>query len=320
MTSVDTLHGDAGRAASLADALRHHGLRWRASGNSVLSGPLYRLATACDNAFSTLAAQWSAEPEQHPAMIELTGLQAVDYLSSFPHLATFPVSLDADEANLREFAGRTSLDGEGSVRLGEVAPVREVLTPAACYHLYLHHQGEALDGPLRLTTRNTCFRREAHYEPLRRQWSFQMREIVCLGARDEVIDFLATTRRAVDVLLSELDLPVAWEVATDPFFQPTKNPKYLAQRLQPTKHEAVFGGDLAVASVNLHEDHFGAAYGITRAGRPAVSGCVAFGVERWLHAVADRHGPDPAGWPDVEAAARRAAAVISPNDDREGAS
>jgi hypothetical protein len=36
---------------------------------------------------------------------------------------------------------------------------------------------------------------------------------------------------------------------------------------------------------------------------------VAFGLERWLYALTDRHGPDPAGWPDVAAAAEHAAAL-----------
>ncbi len=136
-----------------------------------------------------------------------------------------------------------------------------------------------------------------------------MREIVCIGSRAEVVDFLTRTRDAVDALCRALELPVDWAVATDPFFQPTRNAKYLAQRVQPTKHEALFGGDLAIASVNLHEDHFGEAFGIRRAGRPAVTGCVAFGIERWLYALTDRHGPDPAGWPDVAAAAEHAVAL-----------
>lgn len=291
--------------ADTVAALGPVGLRWRASGQAVLSGPLYGLAAACDAAFTTLAARWDAEPEDHPAMIDIGELQAIDYLASFPHLATFPVSLDADAANLREFAGRDPLDAEGAVRLARTAPVREVLTPAACYHLYLTHAGERLSAPRYLTTRNTCFRRETHYEPLRRQWSFRMREIVCVGTRDEVRGFLAAATAAVTALLAELDLAAPWEVATDPFFEPAKNPKYVAQRLQPTKHEARYG-DLAIASVNLHEDHFGAAYGITRAGRPAFSGCVAFGLERWVYALTSRYGPDPAGWPDLPAAAGRA--------------
>ena len=78
--------------------------------------------------------------------------------------------------------------------------------------------------------------------------------------------------------------------------------------MQPTKHELVFDGHLAVASVNNHHDFFGSEFGITRDGRPASTGCLAFGIERWLHAVTTRHGDDPAQWPDVVGAAQGAAA------------
>jgi hypothetical protein len=181
----------------------------------------------------------------------------------------------------------------------------------SCYHVYPHHEGEALDAARYVTVWNTCLRREAYYEPLCRQWSFRMREIVCIGMRAEVTQFLARTRAAVEALLRAVDLPVTWEAATDPFFRPARHPRYLAQRLQPTKHEARFDTGLAIASVDLHEDHFGAAFGITRGDRPAVSG-VAFGIERWLYALTRRHGPDPAGWPAVAAAARLASREVLP--------
>lgn len=288
------------------------GLRWLPNGQVVLSGPLYQLFAACDAAFTALADTWGAAPEEHPAMIDAVALRPVDYLDAFPHRATFAVCLDADEDNLREFRGGGGDDGGADgVRLTRTAPVREILTPAACYHLYLHHRGEHLPAATYLTTRNTCFRRGGQYEPLRRQWSFRMREIVCLGTREEVTGFLARTRLLVDALLRELGLPVEWVPATDPFFEPARTPRYLSQWLRPTRHEARFGDDVAIASVNLHEDRFGEAFGIGRAGRPAVSGCVAFGLERWLYAIIQRHGTDPGGWPDVAAAGRGALAAIA---------
>jgi hypothetical protein len=75
--------------------------------------------------------------------------------------------------------------------------------------------------------------------------------------------------------------------------------------VQPTKHEATYGGDLAIASLNLHHDHFGTAFGITRDGGPAHSACLAFGIERWLFAITQRHGTDPQSWPRPEEAAQK---------------
>jgi hypothetical protein len=80
----------------------------------------------------------------------------------------------------------------------------------------------------------------------------------------------------------------------------------MAQLVNPTKQEAIFDGHLAIASVNLHQDHFGRTYDIRQSGDYAYTGCVAFGLERWVYAIVSRFGDDPARWPalaDVNAAA-----------------
>ncbi len=288
------------------------GLGWRESGQASLRGPLLRLAQDLDRAFGRLAAEvWGAQEERHPASLPAERLQRVDYLHSFPHQASFPVRLDPEEENLDRFRSGPMVSGDGRVRLTTLAPVSEVLTPAACYHLYASHEGESLTRPLYLTTANTCFRHEEHYEPLRRQWSFTMREMVCLGTAAETASFLETGRSALDLLLRQLDVEVEWSAATDPFFRPLDNPKYLMQRLQPAKHEAVYGGDIAISSANLHHEHFGAAFSIIRDGRPAHSACLAFGIERWLFAVTGRHGTSPGAWPDPVTAAGQVTRLLT---------
>jgi seryl-tRNA synthetase len=276
-------------------------LHWSPSGQSGLSGPLLELADDCDEAFRILARRWAAGEERHGATLPVHALQRVDYLRSFPHQATFPMRLAPDEANLAAFRD-DPLDALGQVALTQTGPVTEVLTPAACYHLYHTHQGQELEAPLYLTTKNTCFRAESHYEPLRRQWTFTMREIVCLGPADAVAAFLGQARQAAGALLGALDIPVDWLIATDPFFQPAANPHYLMQRVSPSKNEATYG-TLAIASANLHHDHFGEAFGISIGGGPAHSACLAFGIERWLYAIMDRYGEEPGNWPSVAKAA-----------------
>ena len=314
--TADTIDTHTPDTAPASDArledLRRIGLIWRDGGQVSLRGPLRELAERVDAALLTLAeSAWGAEPEWHPATMTALRLQRVDYLHSFPQQATFPVRLEPDEANLDAFrAGPIVDEATGHLALTRLAPADQVLTPAACHHLYTAHEGEQLTTPLYLTTRNTCFRQEERYEPLRRQWSFSMREIVCLGTPDEAARFFAAGQRAAGLLLDGIGLPFAWAGATDPFFRPTQNPKYLMQKLQPVKFEAVYsdntGGDLAIGSANLHYEHFGAAFDISRDGGPAHSACIAFGIERWLFAITDHYGTDPQQWPDPVAAAHRA--------------
>jgi hypothetical protein len=281
------------------------GLRWLPNGQSVLSGPLLDLADRLDRRFLALAGQWDAEELRFPTFLSAEVLERIDWFRSFPHLATFPATLDAGEENLARFVAGDPVDGEGEVRPTALAPIRDVLTPAACYHLYAHHRGRRFAGPRYFTVRSTCFRRETHYVALERQWSFEMREIVCMGTAEETAAFLVAATATVDDLVASIGLPVRWEQASDPFFRPSRNPQYLMQQVDPTKFELLFDDRLAIASTNLHHDHFGRAFDIHRSGDaepagstadPVRSACVAFGIERWLAAVLHHHGSD-GPWP-----------------------
>jgi hypothetical protein len=271
------------------------GLRWLPNGQSVLSGPLLALADRLDGRFLAWAARWGAEDHRFPSFLSAATLERIDWFRSFPQLATLPACLDAGEDNLARFTGGSPVV-DGVVHPTELAPIRDVLTPAACYHVYDHLAGRRFDAPQYLTTRNTCFRREERYEPLERQWSFSMREIVCVGTAAETRSFLEEATAEVDRFVAGIGLALEWEQAADPFFRPSRNPQYLMQQVDPTKFELIFDDRLAIASTNLHHDHFGRAFDIVRDGEPARTACIAFGIERWLAAFVHHFGPEPP-WP-----------------------
>ena len=293
-------------SASLALAVaqdgpvEHPDLRWRGD-QAVLSGSLLSLYRRLDAIFARLGTLEDAPEVMYPTLIGAEHLAKLDYFRSFPHLCTFACNLDRDADNLKTFAKGPGIDESGGVALTKLAPVTHVLTPAACSHIYVDKAGETLPGFTTVTTRATCFRREAYYAPLERQWSFGMREVVGLGTAEEVKAFLDRGRARVETLIAAWGLSIAWTPATDPFFDASKNPKYIAQKLDPVKHEMVFrrpgGAELAIGSLNYHRNYFGGAFGLTRDGEEAHSGCVAFGLERWLLAFAETHGEDPAKWP-----------------------
>jgi len=276
------------------------GYRWLENGQSALSGSLLELYRRLDSLFLSWAAECGAEEYQFPTFIPAFELARLDYFRSFPHLVTFPVVLDPGEANLKRFSEGAPLDAEGVIQLAGAAPIRDVLTPAACYHFYIQFQGEQLHSPRYVTTRATCFRREASYSPLERQWSFSMREIVCLGTADEVKHFLQRYQDRVQRFLMRIGLPVEWKNATDPFFNPSRNPKYILQKLDPVKTEMVYRTGLAIGSINFHRNYFGEAFQISRESKEAFSGCVAFGVERWIYAFLNHYGLNESQWPGLD--------------------
>jgi len=273
-------------------------LIWNENGQCALGGTLLALEKGLDNIFVGIASKYSAVEYRFPAVISAAELQKIDYFHSFPHLLTFPASLDHDSGNLKEFAESDAVASNGEVRLKKLSPVKGVLTPAACYHFYVMLKDQELTAPRFLTTRAVCFRCEEAYEPLKRQWNFSMREIVCLGNADEVKNFLESCRKDVESLLKKLDLSCEFKPATDPFFNPSRNPKYLAQKLDPVKTEIVFQ-DLAIGSINFHRNYFGESFGIHKEGKECFSGCVAFGLERWIHAILTRYGTHEEKWPNL---------------------
>jgi seryl-tRNA synthetase len=276
------------------------GYRWLENGQSALSGNLLELYRRLDRLFLNWAAECNAAEYRFPTFVPARELAKLDYFHSFPHLVTFPAVLDPSDENLKHFSEGAPLDPEGVVQLTATAPIRDVLTPAACYHFYIQFQGEAINSPRYVTTRATCFRREAFYSPLERQWSFSMREIVCLGNADEVKQFLRRYQDRIERYLSLIGLPVEWKNATDPFFNPARNPKYVLQKLDPVKTEMVYHTGLAIGSINFHRNYFGEAFQISRDGKEAFSGCVAFGVERWIYAILNQFGTDERNWPSFE--------------------
>lgn len=283
----------------------HPDLRWRGN-QAVLAGSLLSLYRRLDAAFTRLGTCEQAPEVMYPTLLGASHLAKLDYFTSFPHMATFACNLDRDPDNLGAFARTAGVDAQGAVALTRTSPVTDVLTPAACYHIYVDLAGRDLPAFRTVTTRATCFRREDHYRPLERQWSFGMREVVGLGGSDEVKAFLERGRARVDRFLAALGLSVAWTPATDPFFDMSRNPKFLAQKLDPVKTEMIHQGRLAIGSINFHRNFFGETFGIRHAGEPVFSGCIAFGLERWIRAVLDVHGPEAAAWPDIEAAAEDA--------------
>lgn len=283
----------------------HPDLRWRGN-QAVLAGSLLSLYRRLDTAFTRLGTCEQAPEVMYPTLLGASHLAKLDYFTSFPHMATFACNLDRDPDNLGAFARAAGVDAQGAVALTRTSPVTDVLTPAACYHIYVDLAGQDLPAFRTVTTRATCFRREDHYRPLERQWSFGMREVVGLGGSDEVKAFLERGRARVDRFLAALGLAVAWTPATDPFFDMSRNPKFLAQKLDPVKTEMIHQGRLAIGSINFHRNFFGETFGIQHAGEPVFSGCIAFGLERWIRAVLDVHGPEAAAWPDIEAAAEDA--------------
>ena len=291
---------------AILDELSRRGQLWQPRpGLTGLRGDLHALFRALEGRIIAAAWEETSNEWRVPPAIAFETLARADYFASMPQWLTAASHLSS-EVGVLERVATSPEPGEAARRA--LAPAGAALSPALCYHVFESLAGQVLEGAQHVTTQGTCWRHEGQrLAPLERGWAFTMREVVCLGAADEVEAFRQRGVARVRALASSLGLKTEVVVASDPFFAPTSRGKALLQRVKALKHELVVplrpGQSLAIASFNHHQDFFGEAFDIRLDdGTPATSGCVAFGLERWALAFVAAHGADPEGWPTTEPA------------------
>lgn len=281
--------------------LRERGSLWEvAPGVCGLRGPVVDLLRELEILLADLARAETSDEWCAPVGVSFETLERAGYFASFPQWLTAASHLSGDEAALQTIAASTS---PGMAARSSLAPAGVALPPAVCYNTYAAHSDSVIAPPVIMTAQGTCWRHEGErLSALERGWAFTMREIVCLGTQWDVKEFLDRSVRRVNALERALGLDCELVVATDPFFAPTARGRAALQRIKGLKHELVFrfpdAQPLAIASFNDHELFFGDAFAISLTdGAPAWSGCVAFGLERWLMAFLVTHGVEPSEWP-----------------------
>lgn len=259
-----------------------------------------RLAEALDRLWARWAGESGAVALTVPPLLPVSDLAVLDVYRNFPHLALVSSALDVAAAGADRLA-REAVSGAfdpGSLRAAGLA-----LPSSACYGVYLHYRDRQVPGDGRLVTLlGQCFRNEDHFDGLRRLRAFRMREVVALGTPEQAAAHLDHSARFLTTLAGEIGLPLHRRAAADPFYDQSDH-RVTFQQLVPVKHEYVYQG-LAIASVNTHHKFFGERCSIALAdGGPVSTSCVGFGVERWLHALADHFDGD---WDQARAAVEKA--------------
>lgn len=262
------------------------------------------------------------------AMFRGAALRVLHYFDSIAR--RWALEIGAEERRFASYipletlkrAGRSCGAGRADHR-GDSACAGSVSPPAVCYHVYPAFERQRLARPVLLTLRGRCFRDESEVAlSTGRLRDFEMREIVALGARADVERFRRELIAKVSDLVTLLDLEGRIETASDPFFAPDQEQgatdpagvaqesrvgemrgRRLMQQVLPLKYELRLalgenGDTCAVASFNHHLDFFGRRFDIRlRSDVTAHTGCVAFGLERWVLAFLARHGTDERKWP-----------------------
>lgn len=294
------------------DELRRRGDVWEpAPGMTALRGEVAQLRSALEAELLALCAVETADEWHVPPAVPFGTLARAEYFESFPQWLTAVAHLDVEEDELERIAAS---DDAAAAAVGALLPVPLALQPAVCYHVYAALAGRSIGAGHCCTLSGTCWRHErGRLAVLERGWAFTMREVVRAGNAADIAAFRERGMEAGIQLAMRLGLRPRIAQASDPFFAPRNRGRALIQRMKSLKHELLFplgdGRSTAAASFNDHDAFFGNAFDIRLGdGTIAATGCVAFGIERWLLAVLVEHGTNARNWP-LDTAVRAAGRV-----------
>lgn len=244
-----------------------------------------------------------AEVMRFPPAINRQHFEESEYLKSFPQLAGTVHSFMGNERDHMTLLDK--LEKKEDWTAGQKA-TQVVMTPAACYPIYptIAKRGELPKDGCLVDVYSYCFRHEPSLDPARMQL-FRMREYVRIGTPQQVMDFRQLWLDRGQKLMKSLEVPLAIDVANDPFFGRAGKMLAVNQRDQNLKFELLIPitsteKPTACLSFNYHQDHFGHLWHMKTAdGQVAHTACVGFGMERVTLALYKHHGLDSNGWPQT---------------------
>lgn len=262
-----------------------------------------RLLHFFDREFLKIAKSVGAVEEYYPVLLKVDSLEKTGYLRRSPYHCIFCSSLKRDESMVRSILYKRGSDKAEYVR--NLQEPEYTLSPSACFHVFEHYQNKTLADTRVVTLMQNVFRdeEETGWSEMERLRDYKIREIVFFGDPQYVRKKRETIMDLTKQFLEELGLPYQWEIATDAFMfaEMKRFEKY--QRERKSKYELRLKCDeartMAAASFNLHETAFTRPFQIKIDHlEETVSGCVGYGLERWILAFMYQFGGTPENWPE----------------------
>lgn len=298
------------RGDIIADLVEAKTIKVLEPGLFIFREPFSSLLRFFDDTFvQRIANAFGAKEESYPAVIHLSTLDKTNHFTSFPEHLHFLSHLRDDLDVIESFSESIRQSGgwkaDAPLDLNRNMPKpRFAMNPSTCYHCYEGLQGESLEGDgIVATAVAKCHRYESkNHTDFGRLLDFSMREIIFVGKPEFVRENRLKAVEHLKELAREWEIDCLIENANDPFFTNDFQVKASFQRNQEMKYEMrltipSINKSIACSSVNFHSTAFGTAFDIKMGKRPATTGCVGFGLERWVFAFLAQFGLNEEGWP-----------------------
>jgi hypothetical protein len=277
-------------------------------GHVILRGPASQLLSLINSKIEkSFVSAFKAELEVYPATIRCQTLDRCNHFTSFPEHIDFVGHLKSDVDVLNQFSNECREKKWAPERNeGRMGENDFAISPSCCYHCYEGMEGWDLTAPGRCTTMTVdCHRYEgANHKSMSRLRAFHMREIVWVGQPRYVIEGRAKAEELIVQWAKDWEVVGTFETANDMFFTQDYAVKASFQRQQQAKKELKLlipfeNQSISVFSSNFHAMTFGKAFNISVGGRPATSGCLGWGFERFVYAIFSQFGLDVNKWPEA---------------------
>lgn len=258
-----------------------------------------------DKLVRTWALELHAYEQDHPVLWPMDLLKKIHYLSEFPQLAFLVTGAKDDTQSCQRLAelARQSSDGAIPVDPDIVKPFQFAMQNAVCDCCYYGLEGKNLSTSMVFTTSNKVIRNERKStDTWGRLRCFRVRDIMVVGDKDGCERILNSILERVIDFLHATGLYARIETANDPFFGDDVAMKSVFQNSRHLKYEIlskldISGPDIAIGSINRHQDFFAKAFDIRIRELRATSACVGIGLERFAMALFAHWGPVTDQWP-----------------------
>lgn len=265
-----------------------------------LKSKAIRLHKYFDSIFRKFALELGAEEIQYPTLLPLESIVKSGYLRTSPQYSMFVCHSREDIDHL---TCMHQYKDEGEL-MEHLSSPQLVLSPAACFHCYMDLENKILNGPKVITLKQNVFRHEGrlNWNDFGRLQDYQVREIVFIGDMSYITYCREKIMRKTQNFVSNYGIVSKMCVAHDPFVVPSMQRFKKIQHEEQSKYELQIAFKeneyLSCASFNFHGRAFSESFHFqVKDVDVTVTGCVGFGLERWVLAFLSQFGCDETQWP-----------------------
>ena len=253
-----------------------------------------------DSLFCSIAIRMNAIEKVYPVLLPIKEYSQTGYIKKSPQYAIFCSSVN-DKIDDLEKAYKSVEDNQikNVIKEPEYA-----LSPSACFHTYIEYRNKSLPNNTLITFKQNVFRNEGrfNYKEIGRLRDYHVREIVMIGD----VDYVEKTREMIMEesckIMKNLNLSGDITIASDSFIVPKMLLYKKIQKIDKSKYEMHLSlsdsKSISVASFNLHGKAFTDSFKIcVDQCEDTVTGCVGFGLQRWVLAFVAQYGWEVDNWP-----------------------